>query len=180
LRSNWYKQENPFFCLCHLPLDHNKGRKEHTMKLTRLLLASLLLAAASLGTASAHTTVRVGVGIGVGYPGYYGGYGYGPRYPGYYGGYYGPRYYGPAYYPYAAPYYAAPVYAAPVVVTQPVVVQPQPQVYVEQPQLQSSGIQPRDNSPYWYFCAERNAYYPYVKSCASGWEQHTPTTPANQ
>lgn len=145
------------------------------MKLTRLLVASLLLAATSLGTASAHTTVSVG--IGVGYPGYYGP-AYGPRYygPHYYGGYYGPRYYGPAYYP----YYAAPVYAAPVVVQQPVVVQPQPQVYVEQPQQQSSGIQPRDNSPYWYFCAERNAYYPYVKSCASGWEQHTPTTPANQ
>jgi hypothetical protein len=71
-----------------------------------------------------------------------------------------------------------PVYSAPVVVSQPVIVQPQPQVYVEQPQ-QAGGVQPYENSPYWYFCSDRNAYYPYVKSCASGWQQVSPTPQPN-
>ena len=29
---------------------------------------------------------------------------------------------------------------------------------------------------YWYFCPASNAYYPYVRSCPSGW-QAVPTTP---
>lgn len=28
----------------------------------------------------------------------------------------------------------------------------------------------------WYFCPEANGYYPYVKSCANGW-QTVPATP---
>lgn len=123
-----------------------------------------------MSAALAHSSLSVGIGIGVPV--------YGPRYhgPGY--GYYGPGYYGPRYYygPGYYPYYPAPVYAAPVVVEQPVVVQPQPQVYIERPQ-EATGVQPRENSPYWYFCAEKNTYYPYVKSCPSGWQQVTPTAP---
>ncbi len=144
------------------------------MKLSKSLLIAGLLGLSGISAAWAgHTSVSVGIGVGVPVygPRYYGpGYGYG-----YYGPrYYGPRYYGPAYYGGGYYPYPAPVYAAPVVVQQPVVVQPQPQVYVEQPQ-QQTGVQPRENSPYWYFCAERNAYYPYVKSCPAGWQQVTPT-----
>lgn len=143
------------------------------MKSFKLLAAASLLALTGMSAAYAHSSISVGIGVGVPVygPRYYGpGYGHG-----YYGGYYGPRYYGPAYYP----YYAAPVYSAPVVVQQPVVVQPQPQVYIEQQQPQTTGVQPRENSPYWYFCAERNAYYPYVKSCPSGWQQVSPTPQQN-
>jgi hypothetical protein len=32
------------------------------------------------------------------------------------------------------------------------------------------------SAQYWYFCAATNAYYPYVRSCPSGW-QPVPTTP---
>lgn len=142
------------------------------MKTLKSLILLPLLVLGSIGAAWAdHGHSRVSVGIGIGVP-VYSGY-YGPRY-------YGPRYYGPAYYGgYPYPYYPAPVYAAPVVVSQPVVMQPQQQVYVEQPQ-QTTGVQPRDNSPYWYFCAERNAYYPYVKSCPAGWQQVSPTPQPGQ
>lgn len=50
--------------------------------------------------------------------------------------------------------YPAPVYYAP----------PAPTVYVEQPPPQS----------YWYYCADTQAYYPYVQNCASGWQRVLP------
>lgn len=53
--------------------------------------------------------------------------------------------------------YPAPVYYAP----------PAPTVYVEQPPAQA----------YWYFCADSQAYYPYVQSCASGWQRVLPRPP---
>lgn len=31
-------------------------------------------------------------------------------------------------------------------------------------------------APVWYWCAEANAYYPYVDSCPNGW-QSVPATP---
>jgi hypothetical protein len=92
--------------------------------MNKILIAGIagalgLTALAAPVTASAG--VHVGVGINLGYPGYYGPHYYGPRY---YGGYY-PAYYGGYY----SPYYAAPpvVYAQPPVVVQsaPVVVQQQ-------------------------------------------------------
>ena len=57
---------------------------------------------------------------------------------------------------------------------QPAYVQPAP-VYVQPapvyaPNVASSSVQ------YWYFCAAANGYYPYVRSCPSGW-QAVPTTP---
>jgi hypothetical protein len=81
-----------------------------------------------------------GLGIGVGYPW---GYPYGYGYYPYYPAY--------AYYP-------------------PYVVQQQPQVYVEQPQVQQSP-QP---SGYWYYCSDSRAYYPYVKECPAGWQRVSP------
>ena len=51
--------------------------------------------------------------------------------------------------------YPAPVYYAP---------PPAPPVYVEQPPAQG----------YWYYCADSQAYYPYVQNCASGWQRVLP------
>lgn len=149
------------------------------MKPLRILSACLLAAAGFVGGAGSAWAGHSHVSIGFSFGGpVYGHYGYGPRHygPRYYGPHFHayPRYYGPSYY---NAYYPAPVYVAPVVVSPPVVMQPQQQVYIEQPR-QSAGagqIQPQENSPYWYFCAERNAYYPYVKTCAGGWQQVTPT-----
>lgn len=147
------------------------------MKSLKILSACLLAATGLGGAASAwagHSHVSIGFSVGGPVYGHYG-YGarhYGPRYHGPHFHAY-PRYYGPSYY---SPYYP-PVYAAPVVMSPPVIMQAQPQVYIEQPRQDSSaaGVQPQENSPYWYFCAERNAYYPYVKTCAGGWQQVTPT-----
>ena len=130
---------------------------------TAPLAAAILLLALS-GNALAHGRVQIGIGIGV--PIYGGGYYGGP--------FYGPRYYGgPFYYP---PYY--PV--APVVVSPPPVIVTPPPVYVSQPAAAVAppappvGIQPQDNSPYWYYCPSSSTYYPYARGCASGWQQITP------
>ncbi len=85
--------------------------------LRKICLASLIVLALPL--ASTQAGVRIGVGIGVPFGGYY--YGPGPYYGGYpyygYGGYY------PYYRPYGAVYVApAPVYAQPA----PVYAQPAP------------------------------------------------------
>ena len=74
-----------------------------------------------------------------------------------------PYYYRP-YAPY--PYYYPPYYPA------PVVVQPQPTVYVEQPQQQFAPAPQTQGS--WYYCPASRAYYPYVRDCASGWQQVAP------
>jgi hypothetical protein len=64
------------------------------------------------------------------------------------------------------PYYPQPYYYPPVVVTPA-----SPPVYIEQGQ--SSPQQ------YWYFCSEPQGYYPYVKQCASGWQQVAPQPAGN-
>ena len=83
---------------------------------------------------------------------------------------YRPYYYAPYYYP---PYYYPPVAVA-------------PPTYVEQPPMQSQPVPPpallQNDAPQaapqqgnmWYFCNEAKAYYPYVKTCPSGWQQVTP------
>ena len=87
---------------------------------------------------------------------------------GWHGGFWGPRVYigGPFWYPgpYAYPYpvYAPPVYAPPVYAP-PVVEEPLPPAYVE----------PR-SAAYWYYCQDPPGYYPYVASCAGGWQQVAP------
>lgn len=97
----------------------------------------------------------------------------------YYRPYYQPAYYQPAYY-----YPPAPVYYAP----------PPPPVYIEQPQYQysvppqsqsqpqpeysvppQSQVEPQPQSQStWYFCADSQAYYPNVQSCAGGWQRQAP------
>lgn len=88
----------------------------------------------------------------------------------------------PYYYPPA--YYYPPVYYPPVVLSQPA-----PPVYVEQSAVQpvqssqqaapqaapQPTSQPAQN--WWYFCAESDGYYPYVKQCAAGWQRVSPQPP---
>lgn len=78
---------------------------------------------------------------------------------------------GPGYYPYG--YYTVPYYAPP-----PLLVVPgQPDTYVEQ---QSQAVQPgTTNGDTWYYCDKAGAYYPYVKTCPSGWRA-VPAQPANR
>ena len=72
----------------------------------------------------------------------------------------------PYYYPYPYPYAApAPIYV------QPTYAQP---AYVQPPQQLMAAPAPATNM--WYYCRKSKAYYPYVKTCAAGWEQ-VPATP---
>lgn len=71
---------------------------------------------------------------------------------------------GPWFYP-PPPYYYYP----------PVVIQQQPPVYIEQqPAPPAAAPQPQN---YWYFCADANKYYPYVKECPGGWQRVAPQPP---
>lgn len=57
---------------------------------------------------------------------------------------------------------------------EPVYIQPEP-VYaapVNPPRVAAAPLPQQ----VWYFCPEANTYYPYVKSCANGWET-VPATP---
>jgi hypothetical protein len=102
-----------------------------------------------------------------GYYGYRGGgyYGYRGYYGGWRGGYYRPYYgwyggFGPWWgYPYAYPDPYAYPYAYP----------SYPPVVTEPP----LNAQPQEDS-YWYFCEEKQAYYPYVASCPGGWTRVVP------
>jgi len=75
------------------------------------------------------------------------------------GGYYYPWGPGPYYYPY------------PPAVAVPVPVPAQPQEYVEQGQSGAAPAQAAagQQGASWYYCDDSKTYYPYVKSCASGW-----------
>ena len=98
---------------------------------------------------------------------------------GYYGrGYYGPRvgvYFG-APYPWVPPptyYYPPPVIYAPPVVT----VREAPTVYIEQDQVAAPVAQSRQTfeAGYWYYCQERQGYYPKVDSCPGAWQKVAPS-----
>lgn len=121
-----------------------------------LALAVGLITALSAGSVLAHGGYRgyhgprTSVGIYVGAPLFWGGWGYYPR----------PYYYAPYYYP---SYYYPPVVASP----------PEPTVYIERPS--NARAEPeRTPQDYWYYCPEEQAYYPYVKQCAKGWQKVTP------
>jgi len=47
-------------------------------------------------------------------------------------------------------------------------------VYIEQGDAQSASGQA---DGYWYYCAEAQAYYPYVTECPQGWQRVTPQPP---
>ncbi|MBS1228612.1 MAG: hypothetical protein H6R17_1889 [Proteobacteria bacterium] len=102
---------------------------------------------------------------------------------GYYGhgghGYYGPRvgFYFGAPYPWVPPptyYYPPPVVYAPPVVT----IREAPTVYIEQDQVAAPVVQSQQTFEpgYWYYCQERQGYYPTVKSCPSAWQKVAPST----
>ncbi|MFZ2854428.1 MAG: hypothetical protein WAZ34_10015 [Rhodocyclaceae bacterium] len=130
------------------------------MKTIRLTMACLLLV--MLGTGSAWADRgnhgqghhdrghRAHLGIVIGPL-------WGPLYP--------PR---PYYYPPYSPYYYPPV----------VVERPAPPVYIEQPQVfPAPPVPAAETINYWYYCAEANGYYPYVKECRSGWQRVLPQPP---
>jgi hypothetical protein len=84
-----------------------------------------------------------------------------------------PRYY-PAPLIYAPPviYSSAPLYSSAPVYVEP----PAPPVYVERNDLPPQAAEAAGS--FWYFCADSNAYYPYVTQCASPWERVTPQPPS--
>jgi hypothetical protein len=137
-----------------------------TIKLMYLAIAAVAILASNPvwarggghGGHGGHGHSHLSIGLGYYGPGFYGGYGYG----GYGFGGYGFGY--PFYYP---PYYSYP---------QPVIVPSTPPVYVQQQQAQpTQQVQPQTN--YWYYCREQDGYYPYVKTCPSGWLQVAPQPP---
>jgi hypothetical protein len=83
---------------------------------------------------------------------------------------YAPGYYPPPYYAYPGYGYPAPAYGYP-----PVAVTPP--TYVEQgmPQSAPAPAQPRGD---WYYCADSQAYYPYVKECPAGWQRVPAQSPS--
>ena len=95
--------------------------------------------------------------------GHFGGRGF---YGGFYGGYFGfPYSYPYGYYPYGYPYaYPYAPYGYPYA---------EPPVYTEPPVTYSAPEQ----SNYWYFCKDAQAYYPYVQSCPGGWVRVVPNRP---
>jgi hypothetical protein len=72
----------------------------------------------------------------------------------------------PPYWYYAPPpvyYYPQPIVTAP----------PAPAVYVER--SPAAAAPPAEH--YWYYCADTQAYYPYVKECGSEWQRVSPRPP---
>jgi hypothetical protein len=134
-----------------------------------LALGLLILGVTATGSALArpgwhgHHHSRFSFGLSLGAPWYY---------P---GPYYAPYYYAPypAYAPY--PYYGAPPAAAdaPAYIERGDSGAP---AYVER----EEGAPParRRSEGSWYFCPESNAYYPYVRQCAGGWQRVAPRPPA--
>jgi hypothetical protein len=112
-----------------------------------LVFVLAALAALACTPAFARGTVHFGLHLGVPL--------WGPWYP-------------PAYY-YAPPaYYYPPYYYAPPAYIPPVVAPPAPPAMVEQPRPAEP--------PMWHYCAQSQAYYPYVRECPGGW-QRVPATP---
>jgi len=66
-------------------------------------------------------------------------------------------------------YYPPPPYYPPLVV-----VPSAPPVYIERGSAPSAPDLP---AGYWYYCADAQAYYPYVKECSGTWQPVAPQTP---
>ncbi len=97
----------------------------------------------------------------------YGSHRHGPRV--HFGFVFGP----PVYWHYPGPYnyYPPPYYYHPPVVAAPAA----PTTYIERGDARSGPEQAQD---YWYYCPEAQAYYPYVKQCAGGWQKVAPQPPS--
>lgn len=141
------------------PLGYAFGMR-HAKALATVVLA--LFCAAAGTAADAHPRSRVSIGFYVGAPVL--------AYSAY------PYWHRPHFPYYAAPYYAPyPYYAYPPVVVAPAA----PTVYVEQqpaPAPAPAAAAPAAAS-FWYYCADSNAYYPYVKQCVGPWQPVPPRPP---
>lgn len=124
------------------------------MKLSKSLIALPLLAAVMASSPAwadhyHHGGSRVGVGVVIGGPGYWG---YRDPYP---------YYYPP--YPYSYP----PVVVAPAA----------PPTYIEQGEVQAPQYSQPQQSNDWFYCRKPDGYYPYVKQCPGGWQRVAPQPP---
>jgi hypothetical protein len=66
--------------------------------------------------------------------------------------------------------YPSPIYPYPSEWDSPAV------TYVDPGYIDPGYTMPPSSGQYWSYCAASNAYYPYVTTCAGGWQQ-VPTTP---
>ena len=73
---------------------------------------------------------------------------------------------------YPRPYYYPPYYYPPAVMTVPSA----PPVYIEREEVSP----PAPASAYWYYCADPQGYYPYVKQCPGGWQAVAPQPPGEE
>ena len=54
-----------------------------------------------------------------------------------------------------------------------------PPVVIQQPApINAEPAPPAPEPYYWYYCQERQAYYPYVQQCPNGWMKVVPPVPA--
>ena len=145
------------------------NQKHFKFVLTLLATASLcMLAPMTAQAGNVGWAVSVGGGHGGGYGGGWRPAAYGPGWGGNWGPAWRGGYYGPGYgYPYAAAYYSPPVvYTAPPVMTY--AAPQQPMVLASQPQ-----------PAVWYYCETSGQYFPYVQSCASGWQTQPAIPPSS-
>jgi hypothetical protein len=105
--------------------------------------------------------------------GYYRGHGHRSHID--FGFYFGPPVFGYRYYqPYWHPYYPYPYYSYPPAV---ITVPSQPPVYIEK---EPSRPASEGSEGYWYYCADPNGYYPYVKDCRVEWRPVPARPPVNR
>ena len=128
----------------------------------KVALALVMILAGSI--ASGSVLARGGHGGGHG-GGHFGGFGAGLGLglfvgaPLLWGGYYGsPYYYPPSYY--YPPYPAA-----------------SPPVYMEQGAPAPATAPAPSQAYWWYYCADSQSYYPYVRQCPGGWQRVAPQPP---
>ncbi|HMN83128.1 MAG TPA: hypothetical protein PKA20_24810 [Burkholderiaceae bacterium] len=117
-----------------------------------VLLAGFAVEASARGYHGHGPRARVGVYIGA--PVVLGAWHYGYR-----------PYYG---YGYPYPYYYPPTT---VVTSPPVYIEQSPQAAAAAPQAAAPAS---PAASYWYYCANPDGYYPYVKECPNGWQQVAP------
>jgi hypothetical protein len=115
-------------------------KRKMEMKAAKIALVSIIILLGISGVALAHTNVSVG--IGVGYPSFYGGYGWGHHHRSsvIIGGYWGYPHY-PDYYHYPPPVYYAPPPPLVVIERPPVLVERPPVAQPAQPVPQSRDTQ---------------------------------------
>lgn len=154
------------------------------MKWAKVLTLMFFLAVSCVsGTASAYDRHHRGGGHVHGSVGIY--FGPGPLWP-WYG--YPPHYYYPPYPPYqpmvvvpsTPPVYIERSDVPPVVTVQPPAAAPlPPAAQVPAPAPMPPAVQAPAPAPesYWYYCADPQGYYPYVKSCPLGWQKVAPSVP---